>query len=73
MLSHPLQSETLQELAANETKEGKKTATEGMMWLFRYYPPPPYCTLDNWWILMTVDLTLLPRRCVAVLAIPLRN
>jgi Glycolipid transfer protein (GLTP) len=37
MLSHPLQSETLQELAANESKETKKpVATEGMMWLFRY-------------------------------------
>ena len=36
MLSQPMQSETLQELAANETKEGKKTATEGMMWLLRY-------------------------------------
>jgi|SRR5579859_3178160 len=37
MLAAPLQSETLQELAANETKESKKaTATEGMMWLFRY-------------------------------------
>jgi len=36
MLSHPLQSETLQELAANESKETKKpVATEGMMWLFR--------------------------------------
>ena len=36
MLSNPLQSETLQELAANETKEKKPVATEGMMWLMRY-------------------------------------
>jgi len=35
MLSHPLQSETLQELAANESKEKKPVATEGMMWLIR--------------------------------------
>jgi hypothetical protein len=40
MLANPLKSETLQELAANETKETKKpVATEGMMWLFRYDSP----------------------------------
>jgi hypothetical protein len=36
MLSHPLQSETLQELAVNESKEKKPVATEGMMWLLRF-------------------------------------
>lgn len=36
MLSHPLESETLQELAMNESNEKKPVATEGMMWLFRY-------------------------------------
>ena len=41
MLSHPLQSETLQELAANESKEKKPVATEGMMWLMRYSLPKP--------------------------------
>ena len=32
----PVQSETLQELAINESKEKKPVATEGMMWLLRY-------------------------------------
>jgi hypothetical protein len=39
MLSHPAQSETLQELAANESKEKKPVATEGMMWLLRLTSP----------------------------------
>ncbi|KAL7005294.1 hypothetical protein EMMF5_005131 [Cystobasidiomycetes sp. EMM_F5] len=34
-LSHPAQSETLEELVINEKPEKKRTATEGLMWLLR--------------------------------------
>lgn len=39
-LAAPAQSETLQALVVNELKEKKHTATEGLLWLVRYVPPP---------------------------------
>jgi len=35
-LAAPLESQTLQELVANELKAKKHTATEGLVWLVRY-------------------------------------
>jgi len=34
-LSHPAESETVQELCLNELKTKKHTATEGLLWLIR--------------------------------------
>lgn len=37
----PGESQTLQELVLNELKTKKHTATEGLVWLVRYFPSPP--------------------------------
>jgi hypothetical protein len=39
-LAAPLESESLQELVLNELKTKKHTATEGLVWLVRYFLPP---------------------------------
>lgn len=38
-LAAPALSETLQDLVLNELKEKKHVATEGLLWLTRYFPP----------------------------------
>jgi hypothetical protein len=39
-LTAPLESTTIQELVINELKTKKHTATEGLVWLVRFVPPP---------------------------------
>jgi hypothetical protein len=39
-LAAPLQSESLQDLVLNELKIKKHTATEGLVWLVRYFAMP---------------------------------
>lgn len=37
----PEQSKTLQDLVNNELAEKSKTASEGLLWLVRFFAPPP--------------------------------
>jgi hypothetical protein len=62
----PGESQSLQELVLNELKTKKHTATEGLVWLVRYFPLPPFLPFLP---LLTPQLTLysgLDFTCIAM-------
>ena len=58
-LAAPLESETLQDLVVNELKTKKHTATEGLVWLVRYFFPSISSLLSPLSILKTTPINSL--------------